>query len=243
MIDIIHIKNLAAEDSHYLFSSLSDIEKEKLDGIAAVHLVVKEPGFESMINEASELPSLLRAILIDLVGSHKLLAAFIELSPKKKSRLRSHKGILYGLKKQVPGKKFSKREFDIQNNFSQFGALLDLDAYTIPFFLENLLISIFSFGLILPEESLYYSSDTAKEKLLEEFFPLMVSGKPDGYVNYIKGIVGLLDLQLLLFRTTTDGQDNQYLEFYGPRPMIEAKIIEELIPHLNEKFYLRQQQA
>ena len=153
MIDLLHIASLAEEEPYYLLSGISNREREGIKGISVIQLKIIEPDFDSMINEELEFPKLLEISIGTLQSIHKVFAVFAELSPKKRSKLRSYKGMFYGLKKYIPEKKFLHKEFNLPNGYSQFAGLLELDSTTTSFFIENLRISSFAFGLIVPEES------------------------------------------------------------------------------------------
>lgn len=243
MIDLLHITNLAEEKSYYLLSGLPKKEKVGAEGISVIRLKIIEAGFESIINEELEFPKLLETSIETLQNTYNIFAVFVGLSPEKKSKLRSYKGMFYGLKKYIPEKKFLHKEFSLPNGYSQFAGLLDLDSITTSFFIEHLLISSFAFGLILPEESSGLFSKERKEQLLDTLYSQIIPDQSEGSIEYIKAVVATSNLGMALFRITTDGQDNQYLEFYGPTHLIDATINNTLLPCLKKHFYIRQRQS
>lgn len=240
MIDVEYIANLAEEDDYYLFPEYAGAKMRQLEGLSVVSLRISSAGFDSMVNEALELPALMEFALFRLQEFNRLYAAFVELTPKRKSRLRSYKGMLYGLHKELPEARFVQKEFDLPEGYSQFAGLLALENYAIPFFARHLLISPFFFGLIIPENLLHKSP---AEDLLDKLYALMTPEINRGDLNEAKVMTHIADWRMMIFRTMTDGQDRQYLEFYGRREQVEPTIVRFLLPRMKEKFYFRGAQS
>lgn len=239
MIDVQYIADLAEERSFYLFPGHTGEEMKKLRGLSVVRFKVSESGYESMVNEELEFPTLVEVALELLRGSMRLLTVFVELTPKKKSKLRSHKGLLYGLQKKLPGARFVQKEFDLSEGNSQFAGLLALDVWSIPVFAEYLLISQFFFGLIIPEKNAHFLPEKETEGLLEKLYALMKPEVIKGEIDEGVVIPTIAEWGMLLFRIGSDGRDRPYLEFYGLRELVDAEIRQWLLPSLDERFYLR----
>jgi len=236
MIDIQYIPNLAEEDAYYLFPEYAGTDMKQFERIAVVSLRISRTGLEDVVNQDLEFPVLVKTALNILEQSNHLYAAFVELTPKKKSRLRSYKGLLYGLHKQVENASFFQKEIELSDGYSQFAGLLTLDDAIISFFVRHLMISQFFCGFVLPEKLHHYQST---EDFLERLYPFMMSDASSGEGKEAALISKLADWQLLMFRLMVDGQDQEYLEFYGRQERIESGILQFLLPRLKEHFYIR----
>lgn len=103
--------------------------------------------------------------------------------------------------------------------------------------------SIVNEALKLPALSENLFHKLTAEDLLDKLYALLTPEINRGNLNEAKVITRIADWRMLLFRTMTDGQDRQYLEFYGRREQVEPTIVRFLLPRLKENFYFRGEQS
>lgn len=231
MIEIQYIPALIEQSDYYLFAGSAPREQAEGEDLAVIQLKVAEDDREF----AKLLEVALEYLLLE---SHELRVLFQEGSPGYKRKLRSYVGLFYWAKKEIGAPYFIEREFDLPDNRSVFTGLMNVDPSVLPFFLQHLLVSSFTFGLFF---------DKAREKrienadLLTRFFQEAVSLEKERHIriDWLRAILLLCREADLIFRLAYDGQDNQYLEFYGRRERIESGILQFLLPRLKEHFYIR----
>lgn len=241
MIDIHNISDQKGLSEYYLFSGAREEDKQALNNISIARLKVCEAGFDSMINEELEFQKLLEVSLAFFLPSQEILALFVEGLPAPKRKLRSYAGIFYRLKRELGKELFTEQELDLPGNQSLFIGMMKVERAVLPIFLDKLTSSRFIFGILMERGKERRQNN---EEILASFYEEAVFIEKEKHVriNWLKGINLLCSDSNIIFRLASDGQDNQYLEFYGSRALIDARINNALLPRLEAHFYLRRRQ-
>lgn len=241
MIDVQYISDERSLSEYYLFSGGKEEDMQLLANISITRLKVREAGFDSMINEELEFQKLTEVSLTYFLTSHEILALFVEGMPAPKRKLRSYAGMFYRLKRQLGDELFIEQELSLPGNKSLFVGMMKVEVPVISVFLKELISSRFIIGILKERDKEQLQTN---EELLNCFYKETISIEKEKHVriNWLKGIHLLCGDNNIVFRLASDGQDNQYLEFYGPHELIESRIINTLLPRLKEHFYLRRRQ-
>ncbi|MCO6487787.1 MAG: hypothetical protein J5I98_05175 [Phaeodactylibacter sp.] len=235
MIDLQYISDQKELLDYYLFRGANHEDKQGLKDFSIAILKVSQAGFDSMVNEELEFQKLLEVSLEFLLPAHELFALFVERSPALKKKSRSYAGMFYRLKRELGEELFEELELDLPGNKSLFIGLMKVEMPALSIFLNQLTSSSFVFGILKEREK------ALQENMLARFYGEAVFIEKEKHVriNWLKGVKLLCGDDNLVFRLASDGQDNQYLEFYGPSALVDARIKNNLLPCLKEHFYLR----
>ena len=241
MIDIQYISDQKELQEYYLFSGENEDGKQILNDIIITSLKVCEAGFDSIINEELEFQKLLEVSLTFFLPSHEIFALFVEGSPAPKRKLRSYAGMFYRLKRELGEELFTEQELDLPGNKSLFIGMMKVEMRVLPIFLKKLTSSRFVFGILMERNK---DQPQTMDEILARFYEEAVSIEKEIHIriNWLQGISLLCENNNLVFRLPSDGQDNQYLEFYGSRALTGARINNALLPRLKEHFYMRRRQ-
>jgi len=234
MIDIQQIFNLRDSTGYYLLSDYDRGALQSLGNISVVRLKVTETELEYQ--------KLLEVSMEHLLSSLEMYALFVEGAPQYKRKLRSYAGLFHWAKRKIGAEYFEEREFDLPENQSLFLGWMKVELPFLHMFLHNFLASDFAFGVFLDAEQ---ASSFFREELLVRFFEEAIKIEKGRYVeiDWRNALVLLCRHAGFVYRLAYDGQDNQYLEFYGSRHHIEQWINEDLLVRLGENFYLRRRRS
>lgn len=241
MIDVQYISDKKALSEYYLFSGAEEEGIQMISNLSLTRLKVHEAGFDSMINEALEFQKLIEESLVHFLPTHEILALFVEGIPAPRRKLRSCAGMFYRLKRQLGDELFIEQELELPGDKSLFVGMMKVEMPVLSVFLGELISSRFIIGILKERDKEQLQTN---EELLNCFYKETISIEKEKHVriNWLKGIRLLCGDNNIVFRLASDGQDNQYLEFYGPHELIESRIINTLLPRLKEHFYLRRRQ-
>lgn len=240
MIDVQYISDKKTLSEYYLFSGAKEGDKQLLKNLSVTRLKVREAGFSSMINEELEFQKLIEESLSYFLSACEISALFVERSPAPKRKLRSFAGMFYSLKRKHGAELFTERELDLPGKKSLFIGMMRVEMPVLSIFLEKLISSSFVFGLLRDRvKGLQQNNDEILARFYEE--AVFIEKEKHVRINWLKGICLLCGENNIIFRLASDGQDNQYLEFYGPSTLIDAHVNKTLLPRLKEYFYLRRQ--
>ena len=200
--------------------------------MAEATFVVKE-------DHESEFDTLLKVVLAYFSTTHHFYGFFSDSFPQKKSKLRSHKGFSYGLKKQIPSSDYLEKEFDLPDDQSVFLAIIRFREESSSLFQDHLIDSSFIAGMFLERSD--GLSPSERERMLDVMFEKTVRIDRIVTVDSLGAMALVVDAHTLAFRIGVDERDQEYLSLYGIPEYLEQQV-NALTIHLEKRFYLRRRQ-
>jgi len=212
MVRIERTTNILESPGMYPATGLTDDQRARLTRFTQIEFIFEDlPG--------PERKDFLREIILLLLPDYDIWLVLVEPSPRKRSRIRSHKKMFYEVRKDIDPEDRYEEEVDTGQGESLMAGLVRMNKKSLDFWLESLLFSNLRFVYFVKRVT-SPSVIADPEQFLQKIVDLRLPESGIAFLNYPRIIADFADENSSLARLRATGADEEIMQFWVSDPAI-----------------------